>query len=150
MSPEYTSTNRILVVDDDATLIGEYLKCLGENFEPDAATTTLGDLERVLFGEDTDETGAAKFNVQSRTQGAAAVEAVRDAADACGLAHRDIVSGAGHDACFLSHIVPVGMIFVPCEGGISHNEAESATPADLAAGCEVLLRAMLSRAMAAA
>lgn len=77
----------------------------------------------------------------------ACVDAVRDAASACGLAHRDIVSGAGHDACFLSHIVPVGMIFVPCEDGISHNEVESATPEDLAAGCEVLMRAMLSRAM---
>jgi diguanylate cyclase (GGDEF)-like protein len=77
--PEQTSTNRILVVDDDAMLIGEYLRCLGEGFEPDAATATLGDLEKVLFGEETDETGAAKFDVQSRSQGEAAVEAVRDA-----------------------------------------------------------------------
>ena len=50
-------------------LIGEYLRCLGEGFEPDAATATLGDLEKVLFGEDTDETGAAKFDVQSRKPG---------------------------------------------------------------------------------
>lgn len=72
-------TNRILAVDDDALIIGEYLHCLGSNFEPDAATTTLGDLEKVLFGEETDEKGAAKFEVHTRTQGAAGVEAVADA-----------------------------------------------------------------------
>ena len=79
MTPDMTTTNRILVVDDDAMLIGEYLRCLGDGFEPDSATTTLGDLEKVLFGEDTDERGAAKFDVQSRNQGKAAVEAVREA-----------------------------------------------------------------------
>ncbi len=71
-----TSTNRILAVDDDALIIGEYLHCLGRNFEPDVATSTLGDLEKVLFGEETDEKGAAKFEVDSRNQGAAGVEAV--------------------------------------------------------------------------
>jgi hypothetical protein len=75
VSPEETSTNRILVVDDDAMLIGEYIKCLGADFEPDVATSTLGDLEKVLFGEETDERGAARFDVQSRNQGEAAVEA---------------------------------------------------------------------------
>ena len=73
------SLNRVLVVDDDAQLIGEYLKCLGEDFEPDAATATLGDLEKVLFGEDTDESGAARFEVHARSQGEAAVEAVKAA-----------------------------------------------------------------------
>lgn len=70
-------TNRVLVVDDDAMLIGEYVRCLGEDFEPDSVTTTLGDLEKVLFGEDTDERGAASFEVHSRNQGEAAVEAVQ-------------------------------------------------------------------------
>lgn len=70
-------TNRVLVVDDDAMLIGEYLRCLGEDFEPDSATTTLGDLEKVLFGEETDERGAIAFEVHSRNQGEAAVEAVQ-------------------------------------------------------------------------
>lgn len=79
MTHEETTTNRILVVDDDAMLIGEYLKCLGSDFEPDVATSTLGDLEKVLFGEETDEKGAAKFDVQSRNQGKAAIEAVREA-----------------------------------------------------------------------
>jgi beta-ureidopropionase / N-carbamoyl-L-amino-acid hydrolase len=74
------------------------------------------------------------------------VDAVRAAAADLGYRHRDIVSGAGHDAIFLARIAPTGMIFVPCEGGISHNERESATPSDLAAGCNVLLRTVLQRA----
>jgi len=78
----HTSTNRVLVVDDDAQLIGEYVRCLGEDFEPDAATATLGDLEKVLFGEETDDKGAARFEVHSRNQGEAAVEAVKAAIDA--------------------------------------------------------------------
>ena len=76
------------------------------------------------------------------------VEAVRDAAQRLGLSHMDIVSGAGHDAIFLAELGPAGMIFVPCEGGISHNEIENAAPADLAAGCAVLLRAMLAASAA--
>jgi len=74
------------------------------------------------------------------------VGSVRDAAQALGLPHRDIVSGAGHDAVYLSRVAPTAMIFVPCEGGISHNEIESATKEDLTAGCNVLLHAVLARA----
>ncbi len=76
----------------------------------------------------------------------ACVNAVRDAAYALGLSHMDIVSGAGHDAIFVAELGPAGMIFVPCEGGISHNEIENAAPDDLAAGCAVLLRAMVNAA----
>ena len=72
------------------------------------------------------------------------VSAVRDAANELGLSNMDIVSGAGHDAIFLAELGPAGMIFVPCEGGISHNEIENADPKDLAAGCAVLLKAMLA------
>ena len=54
------------------------------------------------------------------------------------------MSGAGHDACQVCAVAPTGMIFVPCEDGISHNEIESATPEDLEMGCNVLLHAMLS------
>ena len=79
MSNRNTSTNRVLVVDDDARFIGEYLRCLGEDFEPDAATATLVDLEKVLIGEETDTKGAARFEVHSRNQGEKAVEAVKAA-----------------------------------------------------------------------
>jgi len=75
------------------------------------------------------------------------ITAVRAAAADLGYAHRDMVSGAGHDACQICRVAPTAMIFVPCAGGLSHNEAESAEPADLEAGCNVLLHAMLNRAM---
>ena len=75
------AVNRVLVVDDDPQLIGEYVRCLGEDFEPDEATQTLGDLEKVLLGEDGDDTGSARFEVHSRNQGDAAVEAVRNAVE---------------------------------------------------------------------
>jgi N-carbamoyl-L-amino-acid hydrolase len=75
----------------------------------------------------------------------ALVDSVRRAAGALGLSHRDIVSGAGHDAVYLARVAPTAMIFVPCEGGISHNEVENARPEDLAAGCDVLLQAVLER-----
>jgi N-carbamoyl-L-amino-acid hydrolase len=74
------------------------------------------------------------------------VASVREAARSLGFSHQDIVSGAGHDAVYLSRVAPTAMIFIPCEGGISHNEIESATPQDLAAGCDVLLNAVLERA----
>ncbi|HZD51905.1 MAG TPA: EAL domain-containing protein [Woeseiaceae bacterium] len=68
--------NRVLAVDDDALILGEYLHCLGRDFEPEEATTTLSDLEKVLFGDETDEKGAATFEVHTRDSGAAGVEAV--------------------------------------------------------------------------
>jgi N-carbamoyl-L-amino-acid hydrolase len=74
------------------------------------------------------------------------ITAIREAAEALSLPHRDIYSGAGHDACNISACTPTGMIFVPCEKGISHNEKENARPEDLAAGCDVLLRVLLGRA----
>jgi beta-ureidopropionase / N-carbamoyl-L-amino-acid hydrolase len=74
------------------------------------------------------------------------IAAVRRAAEELGYGHRDIVSGAGHDAGYISRVAPVGMVFIPCADGISHNEIESATAEDLAAGCNVLLYAMLEHA----
>lgn len=74
------------------------------------------------------------------------VASVRTAANRLGYANRDIVSGAGHDAFLISRVAPTGMIFVPCAGGISHNEEESATRRDVAAGGDVLLHAILDRA----
>jgi N-carbamoyl-L-amino-acid hydrolase len=81
---------------------------------------------------------------------AGCVAAVRNAAAELELSHMDIVSGAGHDAIYMARITPTSMIFVPCEGGISHNETENAKPEDLAAGCNVLLNVILERAKIAA
>ncbi|WP_286238066.1 Zn-dependent hydrolase [Neptuniibacter halophilus] len=74
------------------------------------------------------------------------VESVRQAAIDAGYSHRDIVSGAGHDACYISRVAPTGMVFVPCENGISHNEEENAKPEHLHAGCNVLLQAVINQA----
>jgi len=71
---------------------------------------------------------------------------VRGAAGALGFSHRDIVSGAGHDACWINRVAPTAMIFCPCEDGLSHNEAEAITPAWAAAGTNVLLHAVLETA----
>jgi N-carbamoyl-L-amino-acid hydrolase len=74
------------------------------------------------------------------------VESVREGSKKFGYSHRDIVSGAAHDAVYMARIAPTAMVFVPCEGGISHNEFENARPEDIAAGCNVLLHAVLERA----
>jgi N-carbamoyl-L-amino-acid hydrolase len=77
---------------------------------------------------------------------AALVGRVRDAARARGFPHRDMATAIGHDAVYVARRVPTAMIFVPCHGGISHNEAESITPEWAAAGCQVLADAALATA----
>ncbi|MDP1646602.1 MAG: Zn-dependent hydrolase [Rubrivivax sp.] len=72
------------------------------------------------------------------------VQAVADAATALGYSHMPVVSGAGHDAVYMARLAPAGMIFIPCKGGISHNEIEDAQPEHVSAGCNVLLHAMLA------
>ena len=76
------------------------------------------------------------------------VAAVKAGAEELGMPAMPIISGAGHDACYMSRVAPTGMIFMPCEDGISHNEIENATRDDCGAGCDVLLRAMVERANA--
>jgi N-carbamoyl-L-amino-acid hydrolase len=71
------------------------------------------------------------------------IAAVANAVAGLDYSHQQIVSGAGHDACQVCRVVPTSMIFVPCAGGLSHNEQESAEPEDLEAGCNVLLQAMI-------
>ncbi|MBC7860059.1 MAG: Zn-dependent hydrolase [Burkholderiaceae bacterium] len=75
------------------------------------------------------------------------VDAVRGATARLGYSTMDVVSGAGHDAIYAARLAPAGMIFVPCKDGISHNEIEDAKPEHLEAGCNVLLHAMLERAV---
>jgi N-carbamoyl-L-amino-acid hydrolase len=71
------------------------------------------------------------------------VDAVRRAAADAGYSVRDIVSGAGHDAAYVARVAPTAMIFVPCRGGISHNEAEFTSQEQCAMGAQVLLQAVL-------
>ncbi|WP_310636735.1 Zn-dependent hydrolase [Delftia acidovorans] len=77
------------------------------------------------------------------------VDAVARAAKALGYSHMPVVSGAGHDAVYMARLAPAGMVFIPCKDGISHNEIEDAAPADITAGCNVLMHAMLERARVA-
>ncbi len=75
---------------------------------------------------------------------AACVSCVRESAKASGYSTRDIVSGAGHDAGYVSRVAPSAMVFVPCRDGISHNEAEFTSQEQCAAGAQVLLQAVLN------
>ena len=72
--------------------------------------------------------------------------AISQAAATLNYPQREIVSGAGHDAVYMSYLVPTGMIFIPCKDGISHNEAEYAAPEHVTAGANVLLQVMLQYA----
>jgi N-carbamoyl-L-amino-acid hydrolase len=74
------------------------------------------------------------------------VARVREAAIARGLSWREMPTGIGHDAVYVARRVPTAMIFCPCHGGLSHNEAESITPAWAEAGCRVLADAVLATA----
>jgi beta-ureidopropionase / N-carbamoyl-L-amino-acid hydrolase len=71
------------------------------------------------------------------------IDCVREGAAKAGFAMRDMVSGAGHDAAYIARVAPTTMIFVPCAGGLSHNEAESTSFEECAAGAQVLLNAVV-------
>ena len=72
------------------------------------------------------------------------IDCVREGARQAGFTTREMASGAGHDAAYIARVTPTTMIFVPCLGGISHNEAESTTLEECAAGGQVLLNAVLA------
>jgi N-carbamoyl-L-amino-acid hydrolase len=74
------------------------------------------------------------------------VKSVRAAAERLGYSHMDIVSGAGHDACWINRVAPTVMIMCPCVDGLSHNEAEEISPEWAAAGTDVLLHTVLETA----
>ncbi|CAK7257376.1 MULTISPECIES: Zn-dependent hydrolase [unclassified Shinella] len=74
------------------------------------------------------------------------VATVRKAAEDLGYSHRDIISGAGHDACWAARVAPATMIMCPCVGGLSHNEAEDISREWAAAGADVLLHAVIETA----
>ena len=74
------------------------------------------------------------------------INAVRSAAERLGYSYRDIISGAGHDACWINQIAPTAMIMCPCVGGLSHNEAEEISKEWSTAGAEVLFHAVVETA----
>ncbi|MBA3446473.1 MAG: Zn-dependent hydrolase [Pseudaminobacter sp.] len=75
------------------------------------------------------------------------VKAIREAAERLGYSHRNIVSGAGHDACWINRVAPTAMVMCPCVDGLSHNEAEEIFPEWAAAGCDVLFHAVVETAV---
>ncbi|WP_425080803.1 Zn-dependent hydrolase [Ruegeria arenilitoris] len=74
------------------------------------------------------------------------VKAVRDAAERLGYSHTDIISGAGHDACWINRVAPTAMVMCPCVDGLSHNEAEEISKDWAAAGADVLFHAVVETA----
>jgi len=74
------------------------------------------------------------------------VAAVRNAAQRLGYSHMDIISGAGHDACWINRVAPTAMVMCPCVDGLSHNEAEEISPEWATAGTEVLMHAVIDTA----
>ncbi len=74
------------------------------------------------------------------------VKAVRDAAERLGYSHMNIVSGAGHDACWINRVAPTSMVMCPCVDGLSHNEAEEITPEWAEKGANVLFHAVVETA----
>jgi N-carbamoyl-L-amino-acid hydrolase len=74
------------------------------------------------------------------------VNAVRNAAERLGYSHRDLISGAGHDACWINRVAPTSMVMCPCVDGLSHNEAEDISPEWATAGTNVLFHAVVETA----
>jgi N-carbamoyl-L-amino-acid hydrolase len=89
---------------------------------------------------------AGEWQFGNETFDPGCVRLIREAAQRLGVAHRDILSQAGHDAYYISRIAPTAMIFTPCRDGISHNEAEHAERDDTVPGVNVLLNAVVARA----
>lgn len=74
------------------------------------------------------------------------VTMIREAAERLGYSHRDIISGAGHDACWINRVAPTAMVMCPCVDGLSHNEAEEITKDWARAGADVLFHAVVEKA----
>ncbi|MFD0908313.1 Zn-dependent hydrolase [Ruegeria arenilitoris] len=74
------------------------------------------------------------------------VAAVRNAAERLGYSHTNIISGAGHDACWINRVAPTAMVMCPCVDGLSHNEAEEISKEWATAGADVLFHAVVETA----
>jgi len=84
------------------------------------------------------------WNVASMEFNQECINHVRNAAGKLDYLHRDMISGAGHDAVYIARVAPTGMIFIPCEHGISHNELENTKPEYVAAGANALLHTIMA------
>lgn len=107
--------------------IEDGIDTIAEALDIDASVDEVGHFDPVTFDE-------------------GCVSTVRAAAERLGYSHRNIVSGAGHDACWINRIAPTAMIFTPCVDGLSHNEAEEISKEWAKAGTDVLLQAVVETA----
>lgn len=103
---------------------------------------------RTIVAEESEKAGLP-FDIHEEWKSSAVefddqcITVVRSATESLGYSSKEMFSGAGHDSVYVSRVAPTSMIFVPCKDGISHNEAEFATPEDITAGCNVLLHSIL-------
>jgi N-carbamoyl-L-amino-acid hydrolase len=118
----------------DSKILAEMDHCLRVGLEQIAASTGLeASLEQIF------SYAPVPFDPVS-------VHQVRTAVEQLGYSHQEMISGAGHDACHLARVTPTAMIFIPCIGGLSHNEAEDIYPEWAEAGANVLLHSLLAAA----
>ncbi len=74
------------------------------------------------------------------------IDVVRQSAEKCGYSTNEMFSGAGHDSVYVSKVAPTSMIFIPCDGGVSHNETENTSSEFCEAGANTLLHSMIAKA----
>ena len=116
-----------VIADMEARLIAES-KDICENLGLEVEFEKVGGFDPVKFDEQ-------------------CVSAVRDASEKLGYSHMNLISGAGHDACWINRVAPTAMIMCPCVDGLSHNEAEEISKKWATAGADVLLHAVLETAV---
>jgi N-carbamoyl-L-amino-acid hydrolase len=132
--------------------IPEVLRCTLDMRHPDGAVLDKMEADmREIVAAEADRLGVG-YRIELQNDSAPVafadelVDSVERAAEAHGFTNRRMISGAGHDACYVARHSPTAMIFVPCEDGLSHNEAENITADEAAKGASVLLGAVMDLA----
>jgi beta-ureidopropionase / N-carbamoyl-L-amino-acid hydrolase len=133
-----TVPERLVVSVDLRHPRGDTLKSMVEQFKRETARMSLANNITARVDE--------IWHMPPTDFDARLLDLVDNAAQALGLSRRRMVSGAGHDSLHTAQFAPTAMIFIPCAGGLSHNEGESASPEDLAAGADVLLQVAVKAA----
>ena len=120
---DFRSPDLAVITDMENRLVNDG-KRIAESMGVEIAFEKLGGFDPVTFDPD-------------------CVSAIRRAAETLGYSHRDLISGAGHDACWINRVAPTAMVMCPCVDGLSHNEAEDITKDWADAGANVLMHAVL-------
>jgi allantoate deiminase len=114
------------------------LRAPADTVRADALEKIQTGFARIAQGRGVTLNSQTTHNTSSVSCDAELTNAIAASIEACGWRAMIMPSGAGHDAVAMADLVPVGMIFVRCEGGVSHNPAEKITSADAKAGVDVL------------